>query len=566
MPKTKKRTTARATPPPNELTVGAITVRVERWGVIPTVLNPAIRSAMKQPEVRALLKGTQHRVLGVEFIEPDKKAATPKETTRYCATVYDYTNQRSLLIEGDLNRPGKLNVSESAEQPLPSPEEFDAAAARLSTQRGIDTAGVRLYRPMPPLTEQTLPDGSVRRSLNVGILPLEGDGESDAPFTRTLSAPAQAHEIVSVDMSDARRARSLSLAEGAPERTLARHDICGFPDANQPTTRRGTPGNVRVTVTKNGQVIWRFFVTRPSASSGRRGSGVELRFVDYKGKRVLYRAHVPILNVQYDRDACGPYRDWQWQEGMFTADGRDAAPGFRLCPQPAHSLLTSGTDRGNFRGVAIYIEGEEVVLLSEMEAGWYRYISLWRLHSDGTIRPRFGFTGVDDSCICEVHHHHCYWRFDFDVRRNVNNRVLEHNDPPLPDTPNGANWHAFKFETRRVRDAARKRKWRVASTISPEAYDIVPGAEDGQADAFGIADLWVLRERVTELEDGRIRTQGPASTVMANIDRFLNGESVDDKDVVVWYAAHFSHDVHAPDDDGHQHGHVMGPDLVPVNW
>jgi hypothetical protein len=34
---------------------------------------------------------------------------------------------------------------------------------------------------------------------------------------------------------------------------------------------------------------------------------VELRYVDYKGKRVLYRAHVPILNVKYDGNACGPY-------------------------------------------------------------------------------------------------------------------------------------------------------------------------------------------------------------------------------------------------------------------
>jgi len=564
MPKTKKRASARATPPLNELTVGAISVKVERWGVIPAVLAPAIREVMKQPEVRKLLKGTQHRVLGVEFPEAERKARSPTAETKYRAVVYDYTHQRALHIDGDLDKPGRITISESAEQPLPSPEEFDEAASRLSRQRSIGPTDVRLYRPMPPLTEQIMPDGSVRRSLNVGVQPVEGE---DAPFTRALNPQTQTHEIVSVDMSDSRRARSrsLSVAEGTPERTLARHDICGFPDANQLTTRRGTPGNARVTVTKNGQVIWRFFVTRPAASSGRRGSGVELRFVDYKGKRVLYRAHVPILNVQYDRDACGPYRDWQWQEGMFTANGRDVAPGFRLCPEPAHTLLTSGTDRGNFRGVAIYVEGEEVVLVSEMEAGWYRYVSLWRLHSDGTIRPRFGFTGVSDSCICEVHHHHCYWRFDFDVRKNINNRVLEFNDPPLPETPNGANWHTFKFESRRTRDATRKRKWKVESTISPDAFEIVPGPEDGQADAFGVADVWVLRERPTELEDGRIRTQGPASTVMANIDRFVNGESVDNQDVVVWYAAHFSHDVHAPEDE-HGHGHIMGPELVPVNW
>jgi len=29
------------------------------------------------------------------------------------------------------------------------------------------------------------------------------------------------------------------------------------------------------------------------------------------------------------------------------------------------------------------------VLVSEMSAGWYRYVSEWRFHADGTIQPRF---------------------------------------------------------------------------------------------------------------------------------------------------------------------------------
>ena len=50
----------------------------------------------------------------------------------------------------------------------------------------------------------------------------------------------------------------------------------------------------------------------------------------YRGKRVLRRAHVPILNVKYDRDRCGPFRDWQYEEGKIEAQGTDVAPGFRL--------------------------------------------------------------------------------------------------------------------------------------------------------------------------------------------------------------------------------------------
>ena len=51
----------------------------------------------------------------------------------------------------------------------------------------------------------------------------------------------------------------------------------------------------------------------------------------YQGKMVLSRANAPILNVQYERNACGPFRDWSWQEGMFDAPGTDVAPGIRMC-------------------------------------------------------------------------------------------------------------------------------------------------------------------------------------------------------------------------------------------
>ena len=146
---------------------------------------------------------------------------------------------------------------------------------------------------------------------------------------------------------------------------------------------------------------------------------------------------MPILNVKYDPGGCGPYRDWQNEEGKIHAQGADVAPGFRLCPQPAKTILDTGSDAGNFLGVGIYVKGQEVVLVSEMEAGWYRYISEWRFHADGTIRPRFMFTGVQNSCVCNVHHHHAYWRFDFDLRTPGNNVVKEFNDPPLPGMRHG---------------------------------------------------------------------------------------------------------------------------------
>jgi len=54
------------------------------------------------------------------------------------------------------------------------------------------------------------------------------------------------------------------------------------------------------------------------------------------------------LNVLYDGDACGPYRDWIYEEWCFQADGTDVAPGFRWCPPgtPPRTICESGVDGG----------------------------------------------------------------------------------------------------------------------------------------------------------------------------------------------------------------------------
>jgi hypothetical protein len=395
---------------------------------------------------------------------------------------------------------------------------------------------------MPPLIGEERPDGRTERVLTVGL--------------RSTDPDQPGHELVGVSMFDRRILRDLRgvVHSGAP--------VCEPPPGNDACPATGHDGQVWVTVTQGGQTLWRFLALRPAASSGTNGSGVELRYVDYRGTRVLHRAHVPILNVEYQSDGigvgCGPtYRDWQNQEACFQADGADIVPGIRLCSSPAKTILEAGTDVGNFRGLAIYVDGPEVVLVSEMSAGWYRYISEWRLHVDGTIRPRFGFAGTENRCTCHAHTHHVYWRFDFDIRTAGHNTVEEFNDPPIfPNT----HWHTKTFEIRRPRDASRKRRWRVKNTRSGQAYTLIPGAGDGAATPYGVGDLWVLRYKANEIDDGQGFTTDPAAST-AHIDTFKNPpEPVTDTDVVLWYAGHFLHD------QAHEAGDKLGPDLVPSNW
>src|SRR5205823_1241310 len=135
------------------------------------------------------------------------------------------------------------------------------------------------YRPMPPLIEIELPDGRVQRILAVGL---------NTPHETT----GIRHRIVGVNLGTGRVLLEM------PDVPSPSNSNCG-PTENRNCSEGGAAQQANVKISHGSTVLWNFTVVRPSASSGKNGSGIELRFVNYKSKEVLYRAHVPILNVQY---------------------------------------------------------------------------------------------------------------------------------------------------------------------------------------------------------------------------------------------------------------------------
>ncbi len=481
------------------------------------------------------MPGRLHAIDGGKGKEPSDG---PLPLDHYRAIFYDYTNEVAIVCEGQLDGSVEYSFRERRYQPLPSNAEFAAAVAELRQSADFGGAmqdGLLMpYRPMPPLIAQEAADGVVPRVLAVGLMP------QASARTRAQQAGVS-HEIVGLQMDGGNITR---FSGAAPRLTRAEATGCGAPIGSNQQTVRNAAGQAWITVTRNNEQLWRFLVVRPAASSGTNGSGIELRFVSYRGKCVLYRAHVPIVNVRYENNACGPYRDWQNQEGMIQASGTELAPGILRCPQPAKTIFDTGSDNGTYLGMAVYEENGETVLVSEMEAGWYRYMSQWHFTDDGVIKPRFGFAAVENFCVCNRHHHHVYWRFDFDIKSAGNNRVFEHNNPPLAGSAD--NWRPLNFEVRRARNVARQRRWRVRNSQSNEGYLIVPGPNDGTARLspdwpFPRGDVWVLRaKRNGEYDDGVIATGPPYE---AGLDGFVTGESIRDQDIVFWYAAHFTHDL-----------------------
>ena len=514
----------------------ALAVEVTPEGTREDAMARASRAILAHPTLRQHFPASDLWLVGFDV---DDKV---EDDAWFLTTVHDTVTGRSVRVNGPLDDPADLVLTPSAHQWPPSDDEFAWAVSVLADDGGHGTGrdDASAYRPVPPMANVEHPDGTVDRVITVGL--------------RTGGADP-VHRVVGVRTSDGEVLTDLpGMPAGAGEWGVAPGQGCA-PAAG------GSQAHVRVL--RGDDVVWDLVVVRPRASSGVNGSGVELRNVDHNGQRVLYRAHLPIVTVRYEPEGaaagCGPTsRVWLHEESCFRASGADPLPGFRLCSSPPETVLDSGADDGDFRGVALWLDGDELVIVSQLNAGWHRYVSEWRLAADGTIRPRFGTAATRNPCTGNAHRHHAYWRLDFDVLAPDSNVVQEYNDPPVLGT---GNWHTVRYEVRRHRDPAHRRSWRVRNTRASQGYAVVPGAEDGTADDYGAGDLWVLRHHADEVDDDQGLTTDPVRS-RPQLDRFVSGESVERQDLVVWYGAHLVFD---PATTGGGERRV-GPDLVPYQW
>jgi hypothetical protein len=267
--------------------------------------------------------------------------------------------------------------------------------------------------------------------------------------------------------------------------------------------------------------VWTLCWVPPNESSGGDNSGLEITNVTYRGRSVLKRAHVPVLNVKYLNDACGPYRDWLGEMVRFQADNV-LSPGYAEPTMPVRLVCDSpGQDVGNFIGVAAEKLSDRLVLTSQTRAGWYRYGHQWIFHLNGTLECRFLYSHVQNFCVNRARCHHAYFRLDLDID-GPDRDVVERRET------SGA-WTAVGESSSR-RDG---RPWRVRDTASNMGFDVIPSAEDNDDTfpAYSVSDMWALKYNGSELDDG-----GSIDT-RARMDRYVNGENIDGADVVLWYRA-----------------------------
>lgn len=510
------------------------TFSLTRWGPAQETIDASRTGLMTNPAVLKRLAGSRFRLISFQFVDAGKVNGNIVPPESYRATLFDYTHNRSYVAAGRFEN-SIVQIAQDSVQPRPSDEEFDAAVAVLSRNPkfgdGIANGTLAVYQPMPPLIDGSLPVDKVNRTLAVGLQSSDGS-ES---------------QILGVDMITE---TVVGYPNNAPAASIATPESCGVSSQGGGSS---ASGQYNLVIMRAGVEVWNLVVVTPSISSGgvhNNGSGVEVLNVNYRGQRVLTRGHIPILNVQYDR-SCGPYRDWLNSQSNFTANGSDLATGVRLCTSPPQTILESGTDAGNFSGVAIWDDRENVQLVAEMSAGWYRYLMEWNFNDDGTIRPRFGFGSTSSSCVCINRNHHAYWRFDFDIGAAAGNLVTEH-------SPAGA--LIVDKEGMRPRLYGPDQTWTITGSTPGRSCTLIPGIHDSNYDKYGMGDVWVVVNHANELDDGVNCTSGCSTSI--NIGPFVNGESTLNADLVVWYGAHCNRfDASAPT-PGLIGDHVLGPDIV----
>jgi len=469
----------------------------------------------------------------------------PEAASLYSAILYDYAVEKGFELSLDEagNEIGRRSLDGQPDLARDEPERAQAIVKRTAPwSAGIADGSLRLYEPMPPV----FADSSGRRRINVGIMQA-----TNRPGMNLLPV----NEIVSVHIPSGAIQRH---AGGAPPTSSATAATCG-PPAQTSCTSIQSCANASLIEWPSTNPIWSLKIRHPycTRSVQANATGIELTDVSFQGKLVLSRAEMPVLNVEYEGDVCGPYRDWLWEEDCFQATGTDVAPGIRVTSgAPPVTFCEQGTDQGNFRGVAIYDEGSSLWLVTEAEAGWYRYLMQWRLHADGRIEPIFAFGGVENSCTCAAHHHHAYWRFEFgldgvaaDPATGIATVAWQRPGAPASPDPIASEGRFDRSSTFPEND------WlRIENPGTGTAWILMPSARDGSAlgDSYAKGDLWALAQQSGEINDQNVDTS-------IRLDPWVNGEPLGaSKRLVLWYRGGWAHD------ESHTGCGFAGPTLAPA--
>lgn len=241
--------------------------------------------------------------------------------------------------------------------------------------------------------------------------------------------------------------------------------------------------------------------------------GLSLKGVQFQGLPIIARISFPVMRVFYDNNACGPYAD---------------RLGGTLTPIPWAGNALVAKREFTLNGRQWYEIGIRDMI------GNYDIYQVYYLSTDGILDAHVYSKGLQ----CVVNHVHWpNWRIDFDVKDAANDQIQQ-------NTAAGYVTKATEFDAKAT-DAV-NHGWRVRDLPTGKFVDVLPGftnftipdsnSNGTTAPTTDDYDKHTVFGRLYRSSEYTGWTYGPNVQVPFN-----NGESIDAKDIVLWYEGYLPH-------------------------
>jgi primary-amine oxidase len=302
---------------------------------------------------------------------------------------------------------------------------------------------------------------------------------------------------------------------------------------------------------------------------------------------ILGQANLAEIHVPYDNNAARFYDLSLIGLGgsMLELTG-DECPSGALLADAAEDVVcqTEAPTGYDYKAYDEQAQGTSLSLFSVSALGAYNYVVAWNFDDDGTIRPEVGATGqlqlyggppnqtwpVGGGNRAVAHMHNFYWRLDFDVDGAADDRVEEMEAGFVPGTGQSQlrNFRrAFQNEVARRVAPTGFRSWRVRDLVStnadnhPLSVELLPNPDHiyrgPSFEAFTRNEVYVTRRK--PCENFAANNFGTCADDLADM---ANGETLNGRDLVVWYGSSFHH-LPRDEDEPHMHPHWSGFSIVP---
>jgi len=308
--------------------------------------------------------------------------------------------------------------------------------------------------------------------------------------------------------------------------------------------------------------------------------------------RVLSSARLSQLHVAYD-DSDVTYNDvTQYGLGggyLLSLTPQDCPQGTLLDVQtrPALCRWRTKADTG-YRTSTSSQKTQSLNLFSVSQVGAYAYIVSWTFYANGAMEPGVGATGAlqrssdttelpfgrvlqgDPDTLWLSHTHNYYWRLDFDLGQSATDDVFAETRYELAaDGTRSRQVDVYKTEQARRIDPARQAVWEIHENAQPDsaAYLIEPVRsghrfERSEVEPYSDYDFFVTVANDCERFASQNARFNP--DCLNNVLQFVDGQSIENQDLVVWHRVSFHH-VPRSEDQRHMHTHWDGFMMKPRN-